>query len=126
MELTLSEGGQILEKLESSVQPMGEFDVSVGNPNKTYLDLLEKSKDHEFIFGVKGNKLMFLKGSEFLVHYGSDGAGTSVFLNTFIEVLVKTLKCNIEMFSICFRIELKEAIEKVFDRYNVEVEILDE
>jgi len=115
-----------LEKLESRIQPVGGFNGFVGNPNETYLDLLEKSKDQEFIFGVKGNKLMVLKGSGFLVHYDSDGAGTSVFLNTFIEVLAKTLECNIELFSLCFRTELKEAIEKVFDRYNVEIEILDE
>ena len=92
---------------------------------RTYLDLLKESKDQEFIFGVKGNKLTFLKGNGFLAQYGSKGAGTSLLLNTFIDILFRTLECNVEMFSICFKTELKEAVKEVLDRYNVEVEIVE-
>lgn len=102
-----------------------ETTVVTGDPNRTYLNLLEESKNQEFIFGIKGNKLTFLKGSGFLAHYGSKGAGTSILLDTFIEVLYRTLECNIKMFSICFKTELKEAIKEVLDRYNIEVVILE-
>ena len=119
------ENEQILKKLTTKAKPAPVFDVVTGDPNRTYLNLLEESKDHDFIFGIKGNKLKFLKGGGFLAQYGSKGAGTSILLDTFIEVLFKTLECNIEMFSICFKTELKEAIKEVLDRYNIEVVILE-
>jgi len=130
MELTLSkEDEQILKKLRTKIKPAWKrLDSTVGtavNLNKTYLDILEESKVQDFIFGIKGNKLKFLKGNGYAIQYGTKGAGTDILLNTLIEILTGTLKCNIEVFSICFKIELKEAIKEVLDRYNIEVVILE-
>lgn len=130
MEHILSEEDeQMLKKLKTKIEPDWKRSVSaIGmavGPDKTYLDILEESKGQDLIFGIKENKLKFLKGNGYAVNYGSKGAGTDILLNALIEVLTGTLKCNVELFSICFKIELKEAIKEVLDRYNIEVVILE-
>ena len=128
MEHTLFEDlKQILEKLGGNTKLSWDQTgtVSLGDPSKTYLDLLKESKNQDLIFGIKENKLTFLKGNGYVAKYGPQGAGTDILLHVFIEVLTKTLKCNIELFSMCFKIELKEAIKEVLDRYNIEVVILE-
>ena len=134
MEHILSEEDkQALEKLMNKIKPewkhlravIGSLDP---NPRKTYLDFLSASKGQDLIIGIKGNKLKFFRGDEPTIKYdskGSKGAGVDVLLSSLIEILSGTLECNIELFSICFKIELKEAIKKVLDRYNVEVIILE-
>ena len=97
----------------------------------TYLGLLDEGRNQDFIFGIKGNKLTILKSRNYIVHEYSPkgtekGTGTDLLLNIFVSVLFKTLKCNIKLFSVCFQTELKEAIKKVLDRYNVEVELLEQ